>query len=60
MFLLQAKLLEKFLDDELPTYCKNFEKMLIQNDGGVGYFVGNSVSTCKKIANIFSRLCCTQ
>lgn len=40
----KEKLVKKFKEEELPTYFKYFEAMLIKNNGGDGYFVGDSLT----------------
>ena len=34
-----------YIEETLPTFLNNFEKLLKANKNGDGYFVGDSVST---------------
>lgn len=40
----KALSIKKFQEVNLPTYCENFEKLLKQNSGGDGYYVGDSLT----------------
>jgi len=40
----REELKKKFVEEELPVFFGNFEKILKQNNGGDGYFVGDSVT----------------
>ncbi len=40
----KAEKKKKFLAEQLPKFLQNLEKLLLENKGGDGYFVGDSVS----------------
>jgi len=40
----KEKLLKKFKEEQLPQSCGHFEKFLLQNKGGDGYLVGDSLT----------------
>merc|ERR1711976_127178 len=40
----KAKLREKYASEQFPTFLETFEKVLKENNGGDGYFVGDKVS----------------
>jgi len=40
----KAMLQKTFTDEELPTACGNFEKMLKHNKGGNGFIIGDSLT----------------
>ena len=42
---LQEELRKKFCEETLPTFFTQLDKHLCGNNGGNGYFVGDSVST---------------
>jgi len=45
----KAKLRENLKDQKLPEFLKHLEKLLIENNGGNGYYIGDSI-TCADIA----------
>jgi glutathione S-transferase len=40
----KANLLKKFNEEDVPTFYGNFEKLLKQNGGGDGFYVGDSLT----------------
>jgi hypothetical protein len=42
--LVKAELRNKFLEEQLPVFLDNLEKLLTENNGGDGYFVADDVS----------------
>lgn len=40
----KAALMKKYLEEDLPTYLKHLEALLISNQGGDKYFVGNELT----------------
>ena len=43
MYFLQAQLREKYINEQLPNFLANVEKILKENNGGDGFFVGDQV-----------------
>ena len=44
---LQAELVKKYFDEQLPGFLANFEKLLTANNNGDGYFIGTEVGDNK-------------
>ena len=44
MLLTQAELLKKYEEEQLPASLKKLEKILVSNNGGDSFFVGNAVN----------------
>ena len=40
----KAELYKKYLEEQLPVFLDGLEKLLTENNGGNGYFVGDDVS----------------
>jgi len=40
----KAEKVKKYVEEELPTALKNFEKHLLMNNNGDSYFVGNTIT----------------
>ena len=56
--LLQAELKKKYSEEQLPNFLATFEKVLKENKGGNGYFVGDEVSYIQQLISFKLRVVC--
>ena len=45
----QSDLGKRWEEEQKPTFLRNLENLLISNNGGDGYFVGDSVSKLRYV-----------